>query len=96
MFTLEDKIAVDKIFDLEQSIMQCWNVTDDIKLLTTRLYDGPKPLTEDEIGNVLIGLESLYQMKFDKLWSEFEDICKDYHKYRKAYEEMQASKDDGK
>jgi len=83
------KKSIDKIFDFEQSIMQCWNVIDDIKLVTQQVYDRPKPLTEDELGNLLIGLESMYQLKFEKLWSEFEDICKDYHKYRKIAESVQ-------
>jgi hypothetical protein len=84
------------IFDLEQSIMQCWNVVDDIKLISQQVYDRPQPLTEDEMGNLLIGLETLYQMKFEKCFAEFEAICRDYHKYRKTYEFVQSAKDDGK
>ena len=84
------------IFELEQSIMQCWNVVDDIKLVTQQVYDRPKPLTEDELGNILIGLESLYQIKFEKCFNEFEAICREYHKYRKVYEAVERTKDDGK
>ena len=85
-----------KIFDLEQSILQCWNVVDDIKLITQQVYDRPKPLTEDELGNLLIGLETLYTLKFEKCFSEFEDVCSLFHKYRKFYEMYEKSKDDGK
>ena len=83
------KKSMDKIFDLEQSIMQCWNVTDDIKLITSQFLDRSPPLTEDEMANILIGIETMYQLKFEKLWSEFEDICKDYHKFRKIAESVQ-------
>lgn len=83
------KKSIDKIFDLEQSIMQCWNVTDDIKLITSQFLDRSPPLTEDEMANILIGIETMYQLKFEKLWSEFEDICKDYHKFRKIAESVQ-------
>lgn len=86
----------DDIFDLEQSIMNCWSVVEDIKLLNENVCDRPKPLTEDEISNILIGLESLYQLKFDKLWANFEKVCADYHKYRKVAEEVYNSMDDGK
>ena len=86
----------DKIFDLEQSILQCWNVVDDIKLITQQVYDRPKPLTEDELGNLLIGLESMYHLKFEKCFNEFEAICGEYHKYRKVYEAVERTKDDGK
>ena len=84
------------IFELEQSIMQCWNIVDDIKLVTQQVYDRPKPLTEDELGNILIGLESLYQIKFEKCFNEFEAICREFHKYRKVYEAVERTKDDGK
>lgn len=84
------------IFELEQSIMQCWNIVDDIKLVTQQVYDRPKPLTEDELGNILIGLESLYQIKFEKCFNEFEAVCREFHKYRKVYEAIERTKDDGK
>jgi hypothetical protein len=84
------------IFDFEQSIMQCWGVVDDLKLLTEQVYDRPQPLTEDELGNILIGMQALYQLKFEKCFDEFEEICKNYHKYRKVYESVERSKDDGK
>lgn len=73
----------DKIFDLEQSIMNCWNVVEDIKLLSEAVQDRPKPFTEDELSNLLTGLETLYQLKFDKMWGLFEEVCKEYHTYRK-------------
>lgn len=59
-------------FDLEQQIMDCWHVVDDLKILTERVLDGPKPMTEDEISNVLIGMEHLYQLKFEKCFRLFE------------------------
>jgi hypothetical protein len=88
--------STDNIFDLEQSIMQCWGVVDDIKLLTQQVYDRPQPLTEDELGNILIGMEALYQLKFEKCFNEFEAVCRDFHKYRKVYEVVERAKDDGK
>ena len=84
------------IFELEQSIMQCWNVVDDIKLITRQVYDRPTPLTDDELGNLLIGLESIYHLKFEKCFNEFEAICREYHKFRKTHEFVQNAKDDGK
>lgn len=66
-----------KQFDLEQSIMDCWHVVDDLKVLTEAILDGPKPLTEDEITNITIGMEQLYQLKFDKCFRTFEDYLKE-------------------
>jgi molecular chaperone GrpE (heat shock protein) len=55
-------------FDLEQNIMQCWNVTDDIQLA----LDQWDKLDEDAKQNYLIGLQQMYQMKFERLWDNFE------------------------
>jgi hypothetical protein len=84
------------IFDLEQSIMKCWNVVDDLDLLFKQTMDRPVPLTSDEYANILLGMKELYQLKFEECFSEFESICRDYHKYRKVYEAIEISKDDGK
>lgn len=50
-------------FDLEQGIMQCWNVVEDIKLLAQR--NAP---VED-----FAAVATLYQHKFDELWALFEN-----------------------
>ena len=84
----------DKIFDLEQSILQCWNVCDDVDLLYSQTMNSEKPFTPDEWANILLGMKSLYHIKFQKCFSEFEDVCKEYHTYRKVYEAAQRAKDD--
>ena len=59
-------------FDLEQNIMQCWNVCDDIQLMLDRWDD----LDEDQKQNFLIGLKQMYQMKFERLWDNFESCVR--------------------
>ena len=59
-------------FDLEQNIMQCWNVTDDIQLA----LDSWDNLDEDAKLNYLIGLKQMYQMKFERLWNGFEAVVR--------------------
>ena len=66
-------------FDLEQRIMQCWNIIDDIRVVYTRHLDGEKPLTEDELANILIGMEQLYDIKFYNLFSTYEKLLKEIH-----------------
>jgi len=60
-------------FDLEQEIMDCWMVTDDIKTIYKYHLDK-EALSEDDLANVLIGLEKLYQMKFELLFDTFETL----------------------
>lgn len=61
-------------FDLEQQILDCWHVVDDLKILTESVCDNSPPLTEDEITNILIGMEHLYQLKFQRLFRVFEAV----------------------
>lgn len=60
-------------FDLEQGIMDCWKVTDDIKLL----YDNLENMDEDRRMNYMLGLMEMYGLKFEKLWNIFEQLIQD-------------------
>ena len=62
-------------FDLEQQIMDCWRVTDDMKILTEEVMEGD--FSKDQICNVLIGLEQLYSIKFNKLFRTYEELLKE-------------------
>ncbi|CAB4124324.1 hypothetical protein UFOVP49_162 [uncultured Caudovirales phage] len=57
-------------FDVEQGILDCWHITDDLKILAEGVLDGN--LNNDDVANVLIGLQALYQLKFDKLFQTHE------------------------
>jgi hypothetical protein len=54
-------------FDLEECIMHCWQICDDLDYLADLVEDN------DNAANLVIGLKQLYQMKFEKLWDVFED-----------------------
>ena len=55
-------------FDLEQEIMDCWGVVEDIDIV----YHAHGE-TSDELANVLLGLKTLYQLKFQKMFDTFGD-----------------------
>jgi hypothetical protein len=59
-------------FDLEQQILDCWHVTDDIDMLFEAVMD--KDLTQDDIANVLLGLKTLYHLKFERTFETFEKL----------------------
>jgi hypothetical protein len=61
--------------DLESKIMDCWNIIDDMKVLTEGVLE--KDLSKDQISNVLIGLETLYQLKFEKLFDEYSKMIRE-------------------
>jgi hypothetical protein len=64
-------------FDLEQEIMHCWNVVDDIKLVGEVLGECTMNSAEqDKVMNMLIGLEALYAARFDKMFRIFEELIR--------------------
>ena len=69
-------------FDFEQQIMNCWNVTSDIRTVTEYLLDAPlEDEREDKIANMLMGIEALYNAKFDKLFLQFEDLVHEHARH---------------
>ena len=73
------------VYDLEQQIMECWRVTDDMKILTEEVMEGD--FSKDQICNVLIGLEQLYAIKFNKLFRTYEKHLGDYYNLTKNIKE---------
>lgn len=55
-------------FDLEEEIMDCWGVVEDIDLIYHKHGEA-----SDQLANVLLGLMTLYQLKFERLFNTFED-----------------------
>lgn len=57
-------------FDLEQQILQTWRITEDLH----DLLEAFDTMSHDERYNYLIGVQTIYDTKFEKLWSIFEDL----------------------
>jgi hypothetical protein len=83
----------DNIFKLEQSILQCWNVIEDIKLLSDQAIERETALTPDDWANILNGMELLYQLKFEKCFNDFENVCADYRKQSQLHKTTHSEED---
>ena len=59
-------------FDFEQEIMACWNIVEELKVLHEGVLE--RDLTSDQVSNILLGLAEIYQLKFDILFSTFEQL----------------------
>ena len=59
-------------FDLEQLILKNWEITTEIKHLRELLEANP---SQDQVENYLLGLETIYEVKSNKLWGCFEELC---------------------
>ena len=77
---LRQDIVMDKFnrFDFEQLLLECWRVTSDIKLLNEMHQDKPGQMSHDDVANYLLGLETIYEVKFQKLFDMFTNLisCK--------------------
>ena len=58
-------------FDMEQQLMSCWCVVDDMKVVTKEVLEGD--YDRDKVANMLLGMEALYDAKFNKLFAMFEN-----------------------
>ena len=69
-----------QLYDLEQPIMDCWSVCDDLETMYRQIGDGERDPTQDELINALIGMRQLYQWKFEQLFDKYEQVLKTQHK----------------
>ena len=81
-----------KIFDLEQRIMNCWNVVDDINdvynyIGDNEFFTGMDAKHQDKILNLLLGMKEMYALKFENCFADFEVVTREYHLNRKEYEQ---------
>ena len=64
---------VDRL-DFEQDIYQCWHIIDDLNQLTEMVLD--RDASTDDIANILLGLQTLYDDRFEQLLKSLEYILK--------------------
>ena len=63
-----------KLYEIEPYIMDCWSVCNDIETVFKQIGDGHPEPTEDEIMNALMGMQQIYQWKFEQLFNRYEQI----------------------
>lgn len=58
-------------FTLEDQLMECWGVVDDLDMVysTEALYED-----QDRMMNVLLGMQELYKIRFQRLFDTFEHL----------------------
>ena len=75
----------DQIFDLEQQMMDCWNVTTDIEIITKWFVDDEQwgdmsPELCDALMNKYFAVQELYELKFERMFKTFEQVASEYHR----------------
>ena len=57
-------------FDLEQEILDCWHITDDLQTI----METDSLELSDVVHNLLLGLKTLYHLKFERTFATFEQL----------------------
>lgn len=64
-------------FDLENAIMQCWALSDDLDLVIEDVLEGSNDEPDvDEIANALIGLQRLHTLRVNKVFDVFSELVR--------------------
>jgi hypothetical protein len=71
------RIKFDRL-EMETQIMSCWNITSDLKDLTEGVLEYD--MSPDQIANALMGMQELYEIRFDKLFRTFEQLVNQHAK----------------
>lgn len=59
----------DKMYELEQQILQCWEITDNLKVMATK-----NDLTKEDLQTIIRGMVILYDLKFDSLFQTYSKL----------------------
>ena len=63
-----------KLYDLEEMIMDCWSVCNDLRTVLQQVGDGDREPTPDELMNAIMGMQQIYHWKFEQLFKKYEDV----------------------
>ncbi len=64
-------------FKLEEQLQSCALVQEDLEAILYKVGDSPKPPTEDELMNMLIGVIELSKVRHERAFNTFETLVKD-------------------
>ena len=67
---------MDKLYKLEPMIMDCWQVCNDLETVFKQIGDGEREPKHDEMMNALMGMQQVYQWKFEQLFFKYEQVIK--------------------
>lgn len=64
-------------FDLEDELMKCWHITDDIAAVSDIVVDTEMDdRDKDKLLNILIGMKQLYDHKFQETYNTMDALIR--------------------
>lgn len=82
----------DANFQLEQDILRCWNIVDDLRELVADLESGH--MQQTEMAEALTAYQKVYAMRFERTFRNYETVCRGLHGLRaqvKDFESVQTT-----
>ena len=81
------------IFDLEQGILRCWNITDDIGEILDDLESGHMEI--HEAAEALRAYQKVYQRRFERCFAQFETFTGEVRDLRVRLKDLEMASDSG-
>jgi hypothetical protein len=81
------------MFDLEQGILRCWNITDDLGEILDDLDTGHMDMPE--ATEALRAYQKIYQRRFERCFSQFEAYTAEVRDLRVRLQELDHAKKAG-
>lgn len=66
------------IQDLEQEVLLCWQVVEDL-ILFAKEYEG----CDSDVYHKALGISHVYNMRFAKAWSTYEQVVAEHYELKK-------------
>jgi hypothetical protein len=76
------------MFGVEEQILKCWEISEDLQLLAEQHEH------DDEICNKILGIKHVYELRFNKLWTNYEEAIKEYYRLKGKPEEPTIDKEE--
>ena len=78
------------LFDLEQGILRCWNITDDIGEILDDLESGHMEM--HDAAEALRAYQKVYQRRFERCFAQFETFTGEVRDLRVRLKELEVDR----
>ena len=72
--------VIEKNFDLEQGILRCWNLVEDLEDVIHMVKTDYT--NQAVVVSALEAVKNMAQLRFDRTWATYEEVCRGLHALR--------------
>jgi hypothetical protein len=80
-------------FALEQNILKCWNVVNNIRDVVNDIDQGL--MAPDDAVKALRAFADVYQLRFDRTFAGYEKVCQGLHELRTTVKDFELAQTAG-